>query len=176
MKTCGYCGRENEDAAVICRECGLSDFPEASEKNAPVAHVQAPAIDEPEIPTPDVGPDQEAALCPFCLFPNLPDQPCCKQCGTPFNISAMGPFEGALAEGFMWRSMVRGRPKRWVLVVVWISCFPWLCFAAFAALGLLLTGVISAALLMAVISVVPFMILYQVTKNYVTLPELKLDE
>ena len=127
MKTCGYCGRENEDAAVVCRECGLSEFPEASKKNAPTVHAAAPvvaAVTEPEIPTPDVGSDQEAALCPFCLFPNLPDRGWCKQCGTPFNTSVLGPFEGALAEGFMWRSAVRGRPRLWVLLVIWVIFFP----------------------------------------------------
>jgi len=32
MKTCGYCGRENEDSAIACRECGLSEFPETAEE------------------------------------------------------------------------------------------------------------------------------------------------
>jgi hypothetical protein len=26
MKECAYCGRENEDAAVCCRECGTTEF------------------------------------------------------------------------------------------------------------------------------------------------------
>jgi hypothetical protein len=172
MKTCGYCGRENEDAAVVCRECGLSEFPK-EEKNTPIVHAAEAA---PEIPTPDVESDQEAALCPFCLFPNLPDRGWCKQCGTPFNTSVMGPFEGALAEGFMWRSVVRGHPKGWVVVAVWIIFCPWFCIASLSFLGFLVAGLIPPAILMAVSAAIPFMILYQVTKNYVELPEIKLDE
>jgi hypothetical protein len=172
MKTCGYCGRENEEDAVFCKECGLSEFPETASAQ------EVPAIKEaePEIPTPDVGPDQEAAICPFCLFPNLPDPPCCKRCGTPFNTSVMGPFEGALAEGFMWRSVVRGRPKRWVMLVVWVLFSPLFCVGALSILTgiiildpfVLITGALSA--------VIALSMLYQVTKNYVNVPKVKLDE
>ncbi|MGH7973334.1 MAG: zinc ribbon domain-containing protein [Limisphaerales bacterium] len=42
MKTCTYCGRENEDAAGRCRECG-TEFVAAQ----PVAeHASAPTTDE----------------------------------------------------------------------------------------------------------------------------------
>ena len=77
MKTCGYCGRENEDSATVCRECGQSEFPSPR-----VA--QPPEIErEPEILEPDVASGQEAAICPFCLFPNVPERKWCKGCGSP---------------------------------------------------------------------------------------------
>ncbi|HEV2208885.1 MAG TPA: hypothetical protein VG167_08920 [Verrucomicrobiae bacterium] len=42
MKTCTYCGRENENQAIRCRECG-TEFVAAQ----PVAeHASAPTIDE----------------------------------------------------------------------------------------------------------------------------------
>ena len=38
MKLCGYCGRENEDAAVNCVECGTSLVPESSGASGDVVH------------------------------------------------------------------------------------------------------------------------------------------
>jgi len=92
MKTCGYCGRENEDAAVVCRECGMSEFPVPAAGKAQASHAEAMTVAEPEPPTPDVALDQEAAICPFCLFPNLPDREWCKQCGAPFNMDSVFAF------------------------------------------------------------------------------------
>src|SRR6185503_16068347 len=110
MKTCGYCGRENEDSATVCRECGQSEFPETAEERARAAQAQQLVEPEREVPEPDVASGEEASICPFCLFPNLPDREWCKNCGSPFNTSVMGPFEYAWAEGFVWRGAVRGRP------------------------------------------------------------------
>ena len=176
MKTCGYCGRENEDAAVVCRECGMSEFPVPAAGKAQASHAEAMTVAEPEPPTPDVAPDQEAAICPFCLFPNLPDREWCKQCGAPFNTSAMGTFESAWAVGFMWRGVVRGRPKWWVLFVIWILFSPLFCLGAFTVLGgvVILNPIVT--LVGAVQIAISFSMLYQVTRNYTTLPKLKLDE
>ena len=174
MKTCGYCGRENENAAVVCRECGLSEFPE--EGSAHVAPVGKIIESEPEPPAPDVTPDQEAAICPFCLFPNLPDREWCKQCGSPFNTSALGPVESALAVGFMWRGAVRGHPKRFVLLVIWIFFFPLCCISLLAALAALFFGEFPIMIVCLAYAAIPVSMLYQVTKNYVTLHEVKLDE
>lgn len=35
MKTCAYCGKENEDGAVACAECGTSGFKVAAEPSSP---------------------------------------------------------------------------------------------------------------------------------------------
>jgi len=176
MKTCGYCGRENEDSAIACRECGLSEFPETAEEKARATEAQAIVEPEPELPEPEVASGEEASICPFCLFPNLPEREWCKNCGAPFNTSVMGPFEYALAEGFMWRGAVRGRPKPIVVVAVWLLCLP----AALGSVGILWWGVTTAgsiikagALLNGVLFII---ILYKVTKNFLTLPKPKLDE
>jgi hypothetical protein len=39
MKKCAYCGRENEDGAVHCQECGTTEF-----KNSPIATSPDPTI------------------------------------------------------------------------------------------------------------------------------------
>ncbi len=174
MKTCGYCGRENEDSVVVCRECGLSEFPETAEEKARAAQVVVEP--EPEPPLPEVAADAEAAICPFCLFPNLPDRGWCKQCGAPFNTSVFGPFESALARGFLWRSVLRGRPKPLVFVATWMFCFP----TMLGGVGVVWLGVASRApvitaggLLYAVLAAV---LLFQVTRNFIILPKPKFDE
>lgn len=58
MKKCTYCGRENEDTAVNCGECGASDFKNVSEKLPPATE---------ESPKPRSG------------------GPTCKRCGAEYN-------------------------------------------------------------------------------------------
>jgi hypothetical protein len=45
MKTCAYCGRENDDGAVHCRDCGTDEFEAASRVEA-----------LPRVPSPDPKP------------------------------------------------------------------------------------------------------------------------
>jgi len=181
MKTCGYCGRENEDSAVVCRECGQSEFPETAKALA--AQLESPVEKEPELPEPEVGSGEEACICPFCLFPNLPEREWCKNCGAPFNTSVMGPFECALAEGSMWRGVVRGRPKPIVLVIIWIWFFPAFLLGVTAILfGLIamLAGLFSGVLLVfgagLFYSLLSGSMLFQVTRNFLTIPKTKFDD
>jgi hypothetical protein len=44
MKICAYCGRENDDAAVQCLECGTDEFKRG-------ARVDAPSLTTSPIPT-----------------------------------------------------------------------------------------------------------------------------
>jgi len=142
MKTCGYCGRENEDSAIACRECGQSEFPETAEK---ARAVQPPAIiePEPELPEPDVASGEEACLCPFCLFPNLPERQWCKHCGSPFNTAILDPFQSAIASGCMWRGVVRGRPRPVIFLIIWIWFPAVFVFGALDVLAGLLWGMSS---------------------------------
>jgi hypothetical protein len=183
MKTCGYCGRESEDSAVVCRECGLSEFQDPAAEKARAAQAQEVVEVEPEIPEPDVASGEEACICPFCLFPNLPDRQWCKYCGSPFNASFMGPFESALAAGPMWRGVVRGRPKPIVLITIWIWFLPaFVCGVATILFGLIavLAGLFSGILLSLGVgllySVISASMLFQVTRNFLTIPKPKFDD
>jgi ribosomal protein L40E len=37
MKTCSYCGRENTDEAITCRECGSNEFKSPASSDEPTA-------------------------------------------------------------------------------------------------------------------------------------------
>jgi hypothetical protein len=44
MKTCSYCGRENEDAAVDCKECGTNFAAVAAENEPPTPDSAQPLV------------------------------------------------------------------------------------------------------------------------------------
>src|SRR6266702_4246755 len=112
MKNCAYCGRENTDDAVNCRECGTSEFAISAPLQRPVQKIEEMPAEFPE-PEPDIPPDGESALCTYCLFPNLPEALWCKRCGASVSYaSIVGPVDAARAAGFMWRGALRGRPTR----------------------------------------------------------------
>jgi hypothetical protein len=178
MKTCGYCGRENEDSAAFCLACGLSEF---AEPTPPTPAIAPPpeGMAEAEIagPEPDVSPDDEAALCPSCLFPNLPHRQWCKRCGAPISlVPGFGPFESAVAWGCAWRGAVRGRPKPIVLFGIWCFFLPGFLAAGLLFLAALFTGFLPGLLLAGVYGAIPFSMLYQVTRNYLTIPKPSLEE
>lgn len=183
MKTCGYCGRENEESAVVCRECGQSEFPETAEERARAAQLESTMEKAPELPEPEVSSGEEACICPFCLFPNLPEREWCKNCGSPYNAAVLDPFQSALASGVMWRGAVRGRPKPIVLATIWIWFLPAFLLGVVAILlGLfaVLMGLFSGILLVfgagLLYSLISGSMLYQVTRNFLTIPKPKLDD
>ena len=95
--------------------------------------------------------------------------------------SIVGPLDAALASGFMWRGAVRGRPKPIVFLGVWMLFFPSLLWNLLVALSILTFGMTGPALLAMLwftvaYAAVAFRMLYQVTRNYVTIPPMHLDE
>jgi hypothetical protein len=207
MKECAWCGRENDDDAIYCRECGTTfAIPGPPE---PPAEQKTETVDEfPEL-EPDVSPGGEYALCPSCVFPNVPDVQWCKRCGAPLNfISTIGPLEHLYAEGFAYRRAVRGRPKFVVVLGIWLLFLPGLlgCISVFcgtvgngaldglaifwpsrvvtisARAGSNFSGGHSGFMdvLLVLLSVfwgaVCAVMLYRVTKNYLTIPKLHLDD
>jgi hypothetical protein len=95
--------------------------------------------------------------------------------------SIVGPLDAALASGFMWRGAVRGRPKPFVLVSVWAMFLPKLFVNLLTALSILTLGVagpVSLGMLWVALAfaAIAFSMLYQVTRNYLTIPPAHLDE
>jgi len=87
----------------------------------------------------------------------------------------MGPFESALARGAMYRGIVRGRPKPIVVATVWIACAPAVVGMLAASLIGILRGFLPAIGFL-VFAAIPGSILFQVTRNFITIPKPKLDE
>jgi hypothetical protein len=181
MKNCAYCGRENADETTHCRECGTSEFVVSAPLTSPAQDSVEMVSEVPE-PEPEVPPDGESALCTYCVFPNLPEVPWCKRCGASINYSSIvGPTDAAWASGFMWRGALRGHPKPFVIISVWILFLPkllwdvgliWLVLASgvrsLSAFATLWVGIFFSAIAIAM--------LYRVTKNYLTIPKVDLSE
>jgi hypothetical protein len=181
MKNCAYCGRENAEEALACRECGTAEFVAASLPAPPEPHQVETAV-EPAEPEPDVPADGESALCTYCVFPNLPEASSCKRCGAALNYPAIvGPIEAAHASGFMWRGALRGRPKPFVLLSIWVIFLPSLIInvgSAFSILAGSAGGAIALPFfwLSLFFAAVCFTMLYRVTRNYLTLPAARSHE
>jgi len=179
-KNCAYCGRENAEEAICCRECGTSEFVVPVPVSSPEGGVAEPVDEVPE-PEPVVSPDGESALCTYCLFPNLPEARWCKRCGASVGFgSIVGPTDAAWASGYMWRGALRGHPKPFVIFGVWVVFLPKLLWNALVVWTVLSSGVggvyaFSAVWLGLIFSAISVAMLYRVTKNYLTIPEIHLD-
>ena len=179
MKKCAQCGCGNPDNATQCSQCGGAEFvvsvlsPEQSECGKPVESSGSAF---------DVSPTGESALCVYCLCPNRPDAYWCERCGAPLGATAtFGPLESALAVGFAYRAAVRGRPKFFVLLSVWVLCFPSLLANAVTLSIVISSGadlfVGTIELCLCIIGgAVSAAMLYQVTNNYLTIPKIVFDK
>ena len=179
MKSCAYCGRQNDESATYCRECGTAEFEGAVAAAKPVPpktqRETEPVSEVWEQPC-DVTAETETVLCTACLFPNLPESRWCKRCGAP--MSSTVPFlmpDAAHAAGFAYRRAVETRPKLVVVGGVWLLFFPGLASGIFALFFVLgdriggLSGVASVLIAFVVITICGSM-LYRVTRNYFAPP------
>jgi len=184
VKTCSYCGRENSDDATQCSECGTDEFatpvpapsqPPVSQRGPDEAGATTAAHDSSSEPPPF----GETVLCVTCHTLNVPDVAFCRRCGAPIGfISTIGPLETAYAEGFAYRQAVQGRPKLIVVFGIWLIFFPCLL----ASIGLILTilnegirGIVGLVFfwLFVGFGVICAVMLYRVTRNFLTKPKPK---
>jgi hypothetical protein len=180
LKNCSYCGRENQDSASQCWECG-TEFQTAKEEFASPPK-KAEAFEVFPDPEPDVSPAEEIALCISCLFPNSPEAAWCKRCGAAISptVTITMP-DAALTVGCVYRNAVRGHPKPFVLMGVWLLFFPTLVFSLLAMLSALADRTNGlAAFFTFWVSVyhilVSCVLLYRVTWNHFNIPKIQLDE
>lgn len=108
----------------------------------------------------------EKQLCIGCTFPNEPSAHFCAKCGAPLtSYAATGPFEGRLAEGYVYRQAAE-RPRS-LIVVLGV----WLIFGtfAFSGIGICFIGQNLGSLLQIVcglIGLISVAVVWKTTRNY----------
>jgi hypothetical protein len=115
----------------------------------------------------------QQVVCPNCLEENESFQHFCVKCGAPISsISTVGPLERTLADGFMYRQAVAGRPKLIVVIGIWMMFLPVLIVSLSLLVMILIenfggffreTGL---AVVMSALLLVSFIILFRTTKNH----------
>jgi hypothetical protein len=187
MKLCDYCGCENSDNASHCCDCGTNEFVAAAVVAPALSqqrHESAGAEVEPEFPEvePDIDPEQESALCPACLFPNVPDVPWCKRCGSPIGPTAgFVPTEAIFSVGCVYRGALRGHPKPLVVCGIWLIFFPGFLLCASRVAAFLFGQIDNVPSLLGLwLAVIGLMIsgtmLYRITRNYFSIPNKAADD
>jgi len=78
MKVCDYCGRENEDDAICCRECGTDEF----KKPRGDVSEEAPQSDGAESSESDLVVSDTATICAWCGRENAAGSVTCYECGS----------------------------------------------------------------------------------------------
>jgi hypothetical protein len=114
----------------------------------------------------------EEIICPSCLAPNASFTSFCDSCGAPIGTTAtLDPIQSINTQGFLFRKALEGRPKPIVLVGLWLMFFPALLGSLYAAICLILNRTSVADFFFWVFvgfAYVAFVILYRVTRNYLT--------
>ena len=66
-----------------------------------------------------------SVLCPHCAASNGPVADFCVKCGAPLSVIAMtDPLRETLSAGFLYREATGGKPKRIVVVGIWLVFLP----------------------------------------------------
>lgn len=116
----------------------------------------------------------ETITCVSCMTPNRVTDARCRKCGYPIGSTVnLDPMQTIQTEGLLLRKALEGRPKLIVLLGVWILFLPVLLVGAGGALYFVLNPralsdlIFFGALLG--LSYIAFIILYRITKNYLTI-------
>ena len=114
--------------------------------------------------------------CSSCMALNRVSEAFCEECGAPIGATAtLVPTQVIRAEGFMLRKALEGRPRFIVLLGVWILHLPVLVVGLGAAIYIIINwrGLSAFVFFWTLIglSLIAFIILYRITKNYLTIPK-----
>jgi hypothetical protein len=125
-----------------------------------------------DLPTNDEG---EMVICVSCLTQNTQAAAFCRKCGSPIGaVATLDPMQTIQAEGFLFRKALEGRPRPIVVLGVWILFFPMLALSVGFAIHLIFnpSGFSDFVFFWAFVGLAyaAFVILYRVTRNYLTIP------
>ena len=118
----------------------------------------------------------ETITCISCLAENRRFEAFCHKCGAPVGTTAtLAPLQTIQTEGLLLRKALEGRPKLIVLLGVWILHLPVLvCGVGFAIYFILnQRGFVGFLFFWAMVGLSFFasVVLYRITKNYLTIPK-----
>ena len=118
----------------------------------------------------------ELIPCISCLAENRRFESFCHRCGAPVSTTAtLAPVQTIQTEGFLLRKALERRPKLMVLVGVWILHLPVLVLGVCVAIFIIFSqrGIVGFFFFWVMIALSTFaaIILYRITKNYLTIPK-----
>jgi hypothetical protein len=118
--------------------------------------------------------------CASCLTANHPSEVFCHECGAPVGATAtLDPINQIHAQGHLFRTALEGRPRFIVLLGMWIMFLPLLVVSASVAVYLITNHNRRSDFVFfwgaAGLAYVSLVILYRITKNYLTTPNKDLE-
>ena len=118
---------------------------------------------------------QEGTVCPSCAAYIGVNEVFCPACRAPISLFAnTDPLARIQTEGFLYGRAVDSRPKMIVVFCIWLVFLPVALFCGMVVIGILTGGAGSGAggfvifWIAAVLAVFSVVLLYRVTKNYIT--------
>ena len=120
--------------------------------------------------------EEETLTCVSCAAQNRLADTFCHQCGAPISTTAtLDPLNTIRINGFLLNKALEGRPKLIVLLGIWILHLPVLVIGIGGAIYYVLNRKRFSDVLffwaLLGLAYVAFVILYRVTKNYLTIPK-----
>lgn len=127
--------------------------------------------------------DEKIIACLSCLAPNAATVDFCGTCGAPISTTSnLDPLKMIRSESFLLEKAAVGRPKPIVLIGIWIIFFPMFVGSVMLAGSQILYGFNSEGFVFfwlgTALAIAASIILYRVTKNYLTpasLPKTEAD-
>lgn len=119
--------------------------------------------------------NDRTVACLSCLTENHSAESFCRKCGAPIGATAtLDPLKAIQAQGHLFRTALKGRPGFIVLLGIWIMFLPTLVVSVSVAVYLISNHSRPSDFVffwaMAGFSYVSFVILYRITRNYLTIP------
>ena len=127
--------------------------------------------------------EEEGSVCPSCAaFIGL-NEVFCPECHAPISLlSGTDPLQSIRAEAFVYGKVVDSRPKPIILIGVWALGIPWALLGGLFSFTMISEGIGSGLggfiffWLGIIMTLVPIVLIFKVTRNYIKLPPRKFED
>ncbi len=116
--------------------------------------------------------DVELPVCPNCMAPGSPFDGFCRECGCPLSaLTGFDPMGRIWSQGFVFRKAATGRVSKMTVLLLWLLLGPALVVYVWVATWWVGAGFswwegVASLTVFAVGFLVPSLLLYRVTANY----------